>query len=339
MGIFSYTVSTDLLNILFKYAREKGIDKAQLVQGCGVDFSEYQTDAARVPMPAFGRALSTVQNFSGDRDFGLHFGEFCCRMLNRHLFFAMMMNCRTVAQAIEKNFQYHNLIMDIISPEIICSGPYACVTWKLNHQAVEMERHFSESILAIQTVMLRILTEETIQLESVRFSHARPDRIDEHKRIFQAPMQFGCVRNEIHFSKSYLDKPVAFGNTTILAGLEQLVQEQLHLAYGVPSYTEKISRMLSTKIFAGKETDIETLSGGLAMSTRTLQLKLKKEGTSFRQIFDDVRKKIAISALKDIDTTICELSLMLQFSDQSAFHNAFKRWTGKTPSQYRKESP
>lgn len=336
MGILSYTVSTDLLNILLKYALKRGMDKAQLAQSCGIDFSDYQTDAARVPMPAFGLALSSVQKFSGDHDFGLHFGEFCCRMLNRHLFFAMMMNCSTVAQAIEKNFQYHNLIMDIITPEIICSGPCACLTWTPNHQAIETDRQFSESILAIQTDMLRILTEEAIQLESVRFSHARPDRIDEHKRIFQAPMEFDCVRNEIQFSKSYLGQPVAFRNMTILAGLEQLVQEQLHLAYGVPSYTGKISRMLSNKILAGKDTTIETVSGDLAMSTRTLQLKLKKEGTFFRQILDDVRKKIAISALKDMDTTICELALMLKFSDQSAFHNAFKRWTGKTPSQYRK---
>jgi len=246
------------------------------------------------------------------------------------------MNCRTVGKAIEKNFQYHNLIMDIITPEMYCSGPYACVTWKLKHPSVKTQRQFSESIIAIQAVMLRILTEESIQFNSVRFSHARPAGVDEHERIFRAPMKFGCERNEILFSKSYLDQPVAFGNTTVLAGLEQLVQEQLHSAYGVPSYTEKISRILSKKIITGKDTDIDAISGDLAMGTRTLQSKLKKEGTSFRQIFDDVRKKIAVSALKDMDTTICEIALMLKFSDQSAFHNAFKRWTGKTPGQYRK---
>jgi len=49
-----------------------------------------------------------------------------------------------------------------------------------------------------------------------------------------------------------------------------------------------------------------------------------------------VRKEIAIGYLKDADASICEIALLLGFADQSAFHHAFKRWTGKTPGIYRK---
>jgi hypothetical protein len=59
-----------------------------------------------------------VQTHSKDPDFGLHFGEHAYRLLRRHLLYAMMMNCDTVEQAIQKNFQYHNLMMDIIRPVI-----------------------------------------------------------------------------------------------------------------------------------------------------------------------------------------------------------------------------
>jgi AraC-like DNA-binding protein len=74
----------------------------------------------------------------------------------------------------------------------------------------------------------------------------------------------------------------------------------------------------------------------LAVTTRNLQLKLKDEGTSFRKLFDEVRKKISIGYLKDEDASICEIALLLGFADQSAFHHAFKRWTGKTPGEYRR---
>jgi AraC-like DNA-binding protein len=71
------------------------------------------------------------------------------------------------------------------------------------------------------------------------------------------------------------------------------------------------------------------------MTVRNLQLKLKEEGTSFRILLDEVRKQIAIGYLKDGSESICEIALLLGFADQSAFHHAFKRWTGKTPGEYR----
>jgi AraC-like DNA-binding protein len=49
-----------------------------------------------------------------------------------------------------------------------------------------------------------------------------------------------------------------------------------------------------------------------------------------------VRKEIAIGYLKDGNDSICEIALLLGFADQSAFHHAFKRWTGQTPGEYRK---
>ena len=73
------------------------------------------------------------------------------------------------------------------------------------------------------------------------------------------------------------------------------------------------------------------------MTTRTLQLKLKEEGTSFRKLQDEVRKELAIGYLKDGNDSICEIALLLGFSDQSAFQHAFKRWTGKTPGEYRQK--
>ena len=72
------------------------------------------------------------------------------------------------------------------------------------------------------------------------------------------------------------------------------------------------------------------------MSVRNLQLKLKDEKTSFRKLFDEAGKKIAIGYLKDEDASICEIALLLGFAEQSAFHHAFKRWTGETPGEYRR---
>jgi len=99
---------------------------------------------------------------------------------------------------------------------------------------------------------------------------------------------------------------------------------------------EKVAQRLFKALLRETTSDIETIAGGLALTTRNLQLKLKEEDTSFRKLRDEIRKEIAVSYLKDGNDSICEIALLLGFADQSAFQHAFKRWTGKTPGEYRR---
>ena len=72
------------------------------------------------------------------------------------------------------------------------------------------------------------------------------------------------------------------------------------------------------------------------MSGRTLQRRLKEEGTSFGELLDWLRRGMAQAYLADDQISISEVSYLLGFSEQSAFQRAFKRWTGSTPVQFRK---
>ena len=212
----------------------------------------------------------------------------------------------------------------------------ACLTWEMNNPSLPPERHFSESILTLFVSMLRSLTEDQFRLKAVRFAHPCPENTAEHERIFQAPLEFGCKSNEIILSGSYLDTPILLANSKIFEGLEHLVQKALHRVYALNPWSEKVAKILFSSLLKEKNIDIGTIAGQFAMTTRNLQLKLKVENMSFRKILDEVRKEIAVSYLKDVNASICEIALLLNFADQSAFHHAFKRWTGKTPGEYRK---
>ena len=74
---------------------------------------------------------------------------------------------------------------------------------------------------------------------------------------------------------------------------------------------------------------------GLNMSRRTLQRRLRDEGTSVRDIVDSVRRDLAMRYLCEREIAVAEVAFLLGFSEASAFHRAFKRWTGTTPSIYR----
>lgn len=67
----------------------------------------------------------------------------------------------------------------------------------------------------------------------------------------------------------------------------------------------------------------------------SLQLYLNKEQTTFIKLVNEIRKDIALHCLKDKNASIDEIAYVLGFSEASAFHRAFKKWTRLTPNEFR----
>lgn len=71
------------------------------------------------------------------------------------------------------------------------------------------------------------------------------------------------------------------------------------------------------------------------MSVRTFQRKLKEVGHSYKELIDELRKDFALSYPKNPDLSIGEVAYLLNYADGSAFNRSFKRWTGRSPREYR----
>ena len=81
---------------------------------------------------------------------------------------------------------------------------------------------------------------------------------------------------------------------------------------------------------------LEVVAERLGMSARTLQRKLHASGTSHQELLDEMRRDLAVRYLREPGMAVCEVAYLLGFSESSAFHRAFKRWTGTTPSEFRR---
>src|SRR5690606_5280525 len=80
--------------------------------------------------------------------------------------------------------------------------------------------------------------------------------------------------------------------------------------------------------------ELAELAERLGCSARTLQRRLAEHGTSLRKLIDEVRHQLALRHLA-AELSIAEVSFLLGFSEPSAFHRAFRRWTDRTPAQWR----
>jgi AraC-like DNA-binding protein len=139
------------------------------------------------------------------------------------------------------------------------------------------------------------------------------------------------------FSRADLDLAIFLADLELLDKLEQLAQERLNQLYAPDTWADRVAQLIAQMLLQGEKPTIGAISRGLALSTRHLQNKLKREDVTYRMLLDQVRKEIALGYLEKGDVAICDLAFLLGFSEQSAFNHAFRRWTGSTPTVIRNQ--
>jgi AraC-like DNA-binding protein len=91
---------------------------------------------------------------------------------------------------------------------------------------------------------------------------------------------------------------------------------------------------LIAEVSADREASLAEIASEIGMSERTLKRQLRRRGTSFRELRGRHRRDLALRLLRQGET-IENVAHRLGFSEPSAFHRAFKRWTGRTPTDVR----
>lgn len=146
-------------------------------------------------------------------------------------------------------------------------------------------------------------------------------------------VRFGQPTNLFVFDASWLDARPQFGNLIahesvrdVCAALGAQLKGQSGLA-----------RVIGKSMLAhhGRIPSLEGMAAALGMSERELRRKLHAEGTSYRQIHDDVRAQVAMKYLRDTTLPVEAIAVTIGYDDAANFRRAFRRWTAMTPVEYR----
>jgi len=96
----------------------------------------------------------------------------------------------------------------------------------------------------------------------------------------------------------------------------------------------KLHRTLRLLLVAGRSSGDE-VAQALALHRRTLNRRLRAQGTTFQKILDEVRFAVARQLLEQTQMSIPDIAAALCYSEVSAFTHAFRRWSGTTPTRWR----
>lgn len=151
-----------------------------------------------------------------------------------------------------------------------------------------------------------------------------------------ARIHFASSFSGFSFGASHLQSPLRATDMN----LNDVMRKHLELVLGtlpqLQSYTERVRTLLIRELSGGNATAVH-LAKLMHTSLSTLGRRLEAEGTTFSAILEDLRRRLALGYLASRQLSVPEVALLTGFSQATAFHRAFRRWTGKTPLQYRRE--
>ncbi|MET0390298.1 MAG: helix-turn-helix domain-containing protein, partial [Polyangiales bacterium] len=200
----------------------------------------------------------------------------------------------------------------------------------------EQHRHSAEFTLASHVVVASQITQTSMQPTAVEFRHRTPTNIAEHTRIFGVAPSFGHPANALVWQREVLERAVPAADPALSRVVERHARALLAALPDVTrGYADRVRGVLARALESG-DASLGHVARELKLSERSLQRRLAAEQQSFDGLLDEVRHTLALRYLADPRLGISELAYLLGYSEASAFHRAFRRWTGSTPAQLRK---
>jgi len=330
-------VAASIGTMIVAAARAMGADSAALAAHANFDSARGSDPDARIPIGIETLLWDEAARVTGDGAFGVH----AAQGLRPGMFDVIDYAVRTAAtllESLERLARYNRLVHDAAVFDLVREGDALRVVHSLH--GVKQSRHAAEFTLASLVVVGGQILGAPLRPLSVTFQHEVHGPTSEHERLFGVLPSFGRAENSVTLSLELLERPLSTSDPLLSRVIERHA-EALLAARPAPAETSaaRVRRLLCEKL--GKEEAAATLAGlasRLGMSERSLQRRLADEGQTFDALLDQLRHELALRYLADKKIAITEVAFLLGYSEPSAFHRAFKRWTGTTPSQARQRA-
>jgi len=166
----------------------------------------------------------------------------------------------------------------------------------------------------------------------VFFTHAKPADVGPHRHLFMAPLRFDAEFCALRFPKHWLDRPVRDADAARLR-----IAQNKAAAAGRGELQQQVYRALRILLLHGQCAG-DDVAQMLAMHRRTLNRRLKAEGTTLQATLDEVRFRVARELLMDTHVIIDDVAAALGYAGVSPFMRSFRRWSGTTPARWRRTS-
>jgi AraC-like DNA-binding protein len=322
------TTLATLLLALHRHLVERGIDADRLFEAAGVDPRLLLQPGARVRSDLVNRVWRLAEAETGDECIGLEVARHVHPSVADALGYAWLASV-TLREGMTRLARYMRIVAGIARVrfrEAPAGGELV-----FEPAALPPGRH--DAFYGTVVRYCRASRGPGFRPLALALTRGAPADPARHERLFECPIAFGAPESVLLLPHADLDARLPTASPEVAAMTERLLESQLARADRQDLVAQLQARILDA-LPSGPPTE-EQVARGLALSQRTLQRRLAAVGTTYGDVLDRMRHELALHHLRDAQLQISEIAYLLGFAEAASFNRAFRRWTGRTPSEYR----
>ena len=320
---------------LLALAEELGLARAELFVAARVRPEVLGSPNGRLSFIDFHQLTQAALERCGEPALGLALGQRLNVSTHGILGYAVLSSAN-LGKALQFALKYYRVLGLSFELELVERGE------DMELRAVEsfpmgpQSRFTAEGLLASIHTIARFLLGEELQGLAVGFAYPAPEYAERYVEVFGIAAQFEQSYHWLRLPRYYLQRPMALANPATVQMCEQQCEALLASLDVQDGLLTRLRRLLLAR--PGEFPNLESAASALHTSGRSLRRHLARMGTSYQQVLDDVRKRLALQYLTSTHLPLYEIANLLGFSDSSNFRRAFRKWTGKLPGDYRNEA-
>ncbi|UMZ14420.1 AraC family transcriptional regulator [Pseudomonas sp. MPFS] len=325
------SVAAYYLQVMTHALHQRPARLAAVLAEAGIDPALLQQPRARVSGSAFA-ALWLIQIRELQDEFfqldshGLPPGAFAliCRGLIQE---------PNLEKALRQCLNNFSLFLRDVGGTLSVRGKRAVISLDSRCQEPGRGHYGEETLLVLIISLLCWLGGRRIPIDRAEFRHARLS-LDDDALLWGSNLTWNAGRTEIEFASRLLRLPVVQDLASLKVFLRSAPQWLVIRFRNQHGLTTQVHQRLRSSHYSQWPT-LEAFAQEVQMSPSTLRRRLEREGGSYQEIKDEVRRNVAVDLLRRSAASIGEIAELTGFQEPSAFHRAFKKWTGESPGRYR----
>lgn len=326
------TIAVSLVEEALRCVERCGIDPSPVLEQAGISPQLISSPQARVSSAQYGALWSAVVRELDDEFFGQD-----SHPMRSGSFIAMCqaaLTARNGAQAIARTTGFMRLVLDDMTAEVDATSERVRLIYRLRDGLPEkaMFAYATHFILVYGVVCW--LVGRRIPVRAARFRCPEPAAGHEYRSMFCDDLRFGERESYVDLEPAFLALPVIQTPRSLKTFLRNAPASFIVKYRNPHSLGARVRRALRARPIADWP-GADQLASELRIAEATMRRKLKQEGETYQSIKDALRRDIAIAALQSGRQTIADIAVAVGFAEPSAFHRAFRKWTGARPTDYR----
>ena len=312
--------------------RAQGLPAEAVLARAGLDTATLSRQGARIPFAGHVALLERAAAAARDPCFGLHLGA-ALHPRDLGLVGYLGANAATLGDVLYVAGKYLPLLTEGTRVEIDTVGEHVRVAQHLLDPVGAGSRQLADLGASSLVRVARLVTGTMLAPAWVELPFDSCDDEAEHRRVLGAPTRPGQPRTAVVLEQRQLALRAVGADPDLFDLLEQVCRERVG---ALPDRRDLRARAenVIVELLPYSAPSLDRVARRLGTSSRSLGRRLAEEGTSFKVLVDELRRELARRYLEQGVHRPKSIAALLGYKDLSAFHHAFRRWTGTTPAQF-----